>query len=177
MGPNIFMTDIRGGTNEDTGISLTPGTVKWFEPAKLPPRRSRVLNAWEQTLALTFSRVASSAPQATGTVELGGQEFEQSTLNVMSGLSQADIETVLDFNEASVIAYLKSWTLRRIVDGVEQPEPVPATRDALLDLPPATYEDLLAGVAKIIQANRQYQAGFTAEAAGDATSPTVASVL
>jgi hypothetical protein len=179
MSEDLYRTEVRGGENTDSGIRTTAGSAEWYEPAQLPPRRSRELNASQQTTGLAFARVAQAATReaadhADEKVTIGGRELSRSDLDTMTALRSDDILAMTELNELAAVTYLKSWTVRKVDGQAVLDLPAPRTIDDLLDLPRETYDDLMTAAARI-EVELRRQPGFTAESAGDPDSPTDAS--
>lgn len=171
----MSVSSVRGGENVDSGVVLTAGDVTWFEPGTLPPRRSRGLNALQQAVGLSAARAIQTVDGKDGTVTLGDHEFSRTEFEIVTAMTPDEVLRMQEFYESAAVAYLRSWTVRRVVDQAVVDMPAPTTVDGLLDLPPETYEDLLAEATRLVNAAREVQAGFTPEGAVDPDSPTVAS--
>lgn len=185
MTEDLTRSDVRGGVNEDSGVQATAGTAEWYEPEQLPPRRSRLLNATQQSTGGAFARIVQAAQDAaaravkadgSSTVTLGDQEVSRADLETVAAFRPDDVLAMTGLNELAAVSYLRSWTVQQVKDGVVVPLDTPKTVDDLVNLPRETYDDLMA-VAGRIEAERRVRPGFTAESAADPDSPTDASGL
>lgn len=194
---DLYHTAIPGGTNEDSGITIKGGRATWYEPSKIPPRRTRAMNEAGVRFGGALDRMSKAETSDDGrTLTVGSTKVAASDVAMMASLQASDVSAMFELNDLSIWAYLKEWTLERPVyalgdDGQPlrdatgkpmpptgyEPMPIPETADEYLDFPVETYEALQKAAAAIY-AEVKKQGGnqrFTVDAADDPASPTRAS--
>ena len=133
-------------------IPIPGGQAKFYDPAKLTPRRTRELEIIGAEILPRMQEIANAAQVSADGVTpdvstvLGGPDVR---------LSRDELRTFMEFQEAAAWAFLESWTLD---------EPLPASPDDLQDLPRDVYEAITRHAAKLTVAT---DVGFSIEALGD----------
>jgi hypothetical protein len=116
-------------------VSIPGGSAELFSKSELTPRRRRPLEKLDVQISplLTRIRVARTVTLTDGSTEstpgLPGPDLE---------LTDRDADLLTKYQDAKVWARLKSWTLEA---------PLPASPDALLDVPGEVYDALAVAVA------------------------------
>jgi hypothetical protein len=132
----------QGGDAVPLVIPIPGGQAKFYEPAKLTPRRTRELEIIGAEILPRMAEVANAAKvSADGVVP--------DVSDILSGpdvrLTRDELRSFMEFNEAAAWAFLESWTIDL---------PLPATPDDLQDLPRELYEAITRHAAKLTVATK-----------------------
>jgi hypothetical protein len=147
------------------------GKAKFYKTTELSPRRRRELNIVTSYLfpkmraAATASNVAvDGVPAATSDVLAG----------LPVNLTKAETREMFEMSDLAAITYLKSWTLMETIreddQTIRRPRPLPENIDALLDVPTAVYDAIVAHASKLMVADED--TGFSVDSVEDPESPT-----
>jgi hypothetical protein len=118
-------------------IPIPGGQAKFYEPAKLTPRRTRELEIIGAQILPRMQEVANAAKVTADGVApdvsdiLGGPDVR---------LTRDELRTFMEFQEAAAWAFLESWTIDL---------PLPDSPDDLQDLPRDLYEAITRHAAKL----------------------------
>lgn len=148
-------------------VEIPGGTAELFAKSELTPRRRRPLDKLDVQNGPLFTKIrdARKVTNAKGEVEETPGLFGPDLV-----LTDHDAELLTTYQDAKILSRLKSWTL---------PEPVPATADAVLDIPGDVYDALAVAVAGLEAAELRAANPFTPseETLEDPESPTGASAV
>ena len=142
-----------GPKTEDLTRSVLPtgGSVQWWKRSELTPRKERPMSILNAHLMPKYKQAVDAT---------GKNPDDLGPLDV--GLSREDLDEVYELQELTVLAYLKSWTLKDI--------PLPQNRDELLEIPLPIYDALIEHASKIQAVN--LSDAFSVDAVEDPESPT-----
>lgn len=130
-------------------IPIPGGMAHFHHPSDITPRMSRDV---EIIGAEIMPRLQELANASTITVD-GQVAAESDVLDGMPvGLTRDEIRSFLEFQDAQVACFLKSWTLER---------DLPGCGDDVADLPRALHQALTEHVAKLALASERES--FTAD--------------
>jgi len=132
-----------------TQVTIPGGTAELFTAPELTPRRRRPLEKLDVLNGPLFAkiRVARTVTKADGTSEENVGLFGPDLV-----LTDHDADLLTRYQDAKVWARLKSWTLT---------DALPASPDALLDVPGPVYDALAVGVAALEKAEAVVVDPFT----------------